>query len=922
MSNEASTIIQGYLKRMQDEYENFNTVYNDLLTKLNLAQTEYTKQDDQFKKLLTDETNLVTIYSSSTRQNFDTEFEKVQSAAQAKILNISQVPEELDEFIKLANLDLEGVRNQLNEISQNVSAIKDEANAQIDSINRELPKVTEAGQKAIEDMNKVVNQVTASGQTLQQQINELDLRLSGIVNNQSNISKDITAIQETNKAINASQEALQQLLESMKTAVNEQIEQVNDKITKVEQKVTEYDQYFASGKSDWKEFVDQNREVLESVDPGGLILSELIRSRKPDGAETPYIDLPTRLDEQIGKNSEFREFEAEKSFMARVFNESSERGVNIKWFGAVSDDFDISEADDEKITTSDNTSKIQAAINYANAKKLPVYFPDGTWNVSDRETEAVLTIPSGTHILMSEKALIRLLPSSRQGYQIFKIENVENVTIEGGAVKGDVEYHNGDTGEWGMGVSISNSKNVKISNLKVEKCFGDGFYVGGFGYGNQSENITINSCVAEENRRQGLSVINVDGLYIDRIIGKNTVGTSPQACIDFEPNSNGEMLKNIRINEVISESNAGPALLFAFGALVPDADLANIYQDDEHQIDIVINNLTSFDDFQGVSFQGKVNGAFKIKGSISLNNVDIKESLQNGIMSDQWDESVFPAVKMGSVNIFNPNSKNGYSGANGVGLRISRLKIDNSAENLPKFYGNLVIDSLEINATNGFMIRALHLQYSGGYSFLKATIKKFKSNQEISKRQFLSGFRGEIGYADDYIEITDKTANLPVSNFFSNQLIWNSDQPIRLNASTVDSVGSEFKVIRSPELDVSKPLIISTQSAFPDDYIYIASNTVVGNKSKSIVFDDLSSYFTIKCTGPGSWQVLNASNARSAGSGKQNPVIYAPNKPTSTNYPQGTTCINAMPREGTPYAWVLAMMANGLAWKDVGDTFL
>lgn len=226
MSNEESTIIQGYLKRMQDEYENFNTVYNDLLTKLNLAQTEYTKQDDQFKKLLTDETNLVTIYSSSTRQNFNTEFEKVQSAAQAKILNISQVPEELDEFIKLANLDLEGVRNQLNEISQNVSAIKDEANAQIDSINRELPKVTEAGQKAIEDMNKVVNQVTASGQTLQQQINELDLRLSGIVNNQSNISKDITAIQETNKAINASQEALLKLIDK----TDDRIDQINQQI--------------------------------------------------------------------------------------------------------------------------------------------------------------------------------------------------------------------------------------------------------------------------------------------------------------------------------------------------------------------------------------------------------------------------------------------------------------------------------------------------------------------------------------------------------------------------------------------------------------------------------------------------------------------------------------------------------------------
>lgn len=275
MSDEASTIIQGYLKRMQDEYENFNTVYNDLLTKLNLAQTEYTKKDDQFKKLLTDETNLVTIYSSSTRQNFNTEFEKVQSAAQAKILNISQVPEELDEFIKLANLDLEGVRNQLNEISQNVAAIKDEANAQIDSINRELPKVTEAGQKAIEDMNKVVNQVTASGQTLQQQINELDLRLSGIVNNQSNISKDITAIQETNKAINASQEALLKLIDK----TDDRIDQINQQIGDIVKLRTDIDT-LETEKAD-KTFVDA--QLAQKVKKDELVVNVKDYGAKGDG---------------------------------------------------------------------------------------------------------------------------------------------------------------------------------------------------------------------------------------------------------------------------------------------------------------------------------------------------------------------------------------------------------------------------------------------------------------------------------------------------------------------------------------------------------------------------------------------------------------------------------------------------------------
>lgn len=40
------------------------------------------------------------------------------------------------------------------------------------------------------------------------------------------------------------------------------------------------EEYIASGKSDWEEFVDQNREILEAVDPGGVILTELIDARK------------------------------------------------------------------------------------------------------------------------------------------------------------------------------------------------------------------------------------------------------------------------------------------------------------------------------------------------------------------------------------------------------------------------------------------------------------------------------------------------------------------------------------------------------------------------------------------------------------------------------------------------------------------
>ncbi len=128
-----------------------------------------------------------------------------------------------------------------------------------------------------------------------------------------------------------------------------------------------FNQYIEDGKTSWEEFIEANRNILESIDPGGMVLSELIRSRKPDGATSAYLDLPTRLDRQIGLNSDFRAFEAENSFMKRVSNEFTERGINPEWYTLVSNN---------------DTEKVQLAINDAiNTKKELVltkdYYIDG-----------------------------------------------------------------------------------------------------------------------------------------------------------------------------------------------------------------------------------------------------------------------------------------------------------------------------------------------------------------------------------------------------------------------------------------------------------------------------------------------------------------------------------------------------------------
>ncbi|MGF2108122.1 BppU family phage baseplate upper protein [Lactococcus lactis] len=133
-----------------------------------------------------------------------------------------------------------------------------------------------------------------------------------------------------------------------------------------------FNQYIDDGKISWEEFLEANRKILESIDPGGEILSELIRSRKPEGYASAYPDLPARLDQQIGKTTDFRSFEQDKSFMTRVFNESAERGLNVKWFGAVGDG------------VTDDTKAIQDTIDYAFTKRMGfVFVPQGQYLISN-----------------------------------------------------------------------------------------------------------------------------------------------------------------------------------------------------------------------------------------------------------------------------------------------------------------------------------------------------------------------------------------------------------------------------------------------------------------------------------------------------------------------------------------------------------
>ncbi|MDY3843390.1 MAG: right-handed parallel beta-helix repeat-containing protein [Prevotella sp.] len=183
-------------------------------------------------------------------------------------------------------------------------------------------------------------------------------------------------------------------------------------------------------------------------------------------------------------------------------------------------------------------------------------------------------LPS-SHSVIQLKGTISLEGNDYKTYQIIDIKKKEDVTITGGRIVGDVGKHTyieGSSSEWGMGVNIQESQNVTLSDLYITHCTGDGIYISGGNepsvgiYDYASRNVVIRNVTCDDNRRQGLSIIHVDGLIVrdcSFINTGRTEFTAPGSGIDIEPNvSNGRNMsvRNVVVDNCTISGNNGSAI--------------------------------------------------------------------------------------------------------------------------------------------------------------------------------------------------------------------------------------------------------------------------------------------------------------------------------------------------------------------------
>ncbi|WP_312697185.1 right-handed parallel beta-helix repeat-containing protein [Sphingobacterium mizutaii] len=256
-----------------------------------------------------------------------------------------------------------------------------------------------------------------------------------------------------------------------------------------------------------------------------------------------------------------------------------------------------------------------------------------------------LSLNSNNELLFQKNSSLVMESNNLSTYQLLKVHNVNNIKIYNANLIGDRKTHQGNTGEWGYGISIRNSSNVIIENAIINDFWGDGIAIG---YSNSvtSHSISIKNVYLDNNRRNGISVMNVNGLILDCICVSNTNGTLPMFGLDFEPNNSNDNLNNIVIKNVYSYNNQMGGLMITFNNLKPK-EIKNI--------NFKISNFSDKYSYEGILIAGIPKEAMNLKGTISLSNVSLNSNARPLTGRTIYNPSV--KVIINDLSVSNPRNK-------------------------------------------------------------------------------------------------------------------------------------------------------------------------------------------------------------------------------------------------------------------------
>lgn len=316
-----------------------------------------------------------------------------------------------------------------------------------------------------------------------------------------------------------------------------------------------------------------------------------------------------------------------------------------------------------------------------------INFPSGTVTVSP------IWIPSRKTINLKNNTTILAKTGYIWSDCVLNIIEVTDVTINGngGSVKmlrseyplQEVIDGNLINSEYRHCVKLSGASNVTINDLVGVDPGGDCFGIGHL----VCTNIVLNRPVAINGRRQGISVINANGCWINSPRLYNTNGLPPEAGIDIEPNPiSGYFNRGIFVNDVYSENNMGGAVLISPGLSAGYTTPVSVFVRGVHSKNDGKNANGAIRCVPGIA------ATVPCPGRITISDVVAESPASSGVFIGRWN-NLAPHLRLENIVVSNVGSdpaQNFSVYKSGLVLRSEPRDTVGTA------YGNFEVDGLEV----------------------------------------------------------------------------------------------------------------------------------------------------------------------------------------------------------------------------------
>ena len=247
---------------------------------------------------------------------------------------------------------------------------------------------------------------------------------------------------------------------------------------------------------------------------------------------------------------------------------------------------------DYGFTGVDDTAAFEDALNDSPADTLVVDARATPWIIGPvrvRERDGlVIVFEPGCRVLAKAGAFPQ--PTETSGFversmlQFIACADIEIVGYGAELEMRKEEYRS----QFTHALQLSGVTNFTVRGLTLRRSGGDGVLITQTCCGLPQapcRNVTLRDCWMDDNRRQGVSVIDVEGLLIEGCRMSNTAGELPQSGIDFEPFRPEHVLKDCVVRRCLIDGNAGRGLQLGFGDLEDESADVDILIEDCHITD-------------------------------------------------------------------------------------------------------------------------------------------------------------------------------------------------------------------------------------------------------------------------------------------------------------------------------------------------